>query len=248
MSQEFSLLNPNLLQTLEFELFKFKQYGPPTVRLNIPCKFKEHCKYGKYSCMYSHECFCKFQKNNKKCLNSSCTHQHDLPLEFQLAQVFFSEILQFSGAPYSFEASNLAAEHNFLSSSSSQSGKPELSVHATKTGVSFSKAAQNTNMSISVTNLPQPQPMEEHFSAFSPIFNTKSNNGKHLSGQTKSNLRSKPFQLPLKTDKESTSIDRNGQNKAQQITKSSDIHAKSAHHFQGLPPRISASNQSPPPP
>ena len=156
MSQDFSLLNQNLLQTLETEIFKFKQYGPPTVRLNIPCKFKEHCKYGKYSCMYSHECFCKFQKNNKKCLNSSCTHQHDLPLKFQLAQVFFYEIMQFSDAPYSFEASNLASENNFPSFSSSQSGRPDLSVLPTETGISFNKLPQNITNSNSTTNLPQP--------------------------------------------------------------------------------------------
>ena len=72
------------------------------------------------------------------------------------------------------------------------------------------------------TNLPQQA--EEHFSACSSIFNTKSNYGKQLPGQIKSNLRFKASQLPLKTDKESTSIGNFNPFNAQKCTKLPKFH------------------------
>ena len=103
MSHHSSSFPPNLLKTLETDIYKFKLYGPPVFRLNIQCKHKEHCKYGKYSCQYSHESFCKFQRNGKKCQNSSCTHLHGLPAEYQLAQEVLMLRKQLSCNPDSFE-------------------------------------------------------------------------------------------------------------------------------------------------
>ena len=96
MSQPLSVITPDLLKKLQADIFKYKLHGPPIFRQNIPCKYGDQCKYGRYSCIYSHESLCKYQKNNKTCLNRSCTHQHDLPLEFQLAQALFSQKSQFS--------------------------------------------------------------------------------------------------------------------------------------------------------
>jgi len=62
MSQHLSVSQPDLLKKLDGEIFKFKQHGPPIFRQNIPCKYGEHCKYGRYSCIYSHESLCKYQK------------------------------------------------------------------------------------------------------------------------------------------------------------------------------------------
>ena len=95
MSQPLSVITPDLLKKLQADIFKYKLHGPPIFRQNIPCKYGDQCKYGRYSCIYSHESLCKYQKNNKTCLNRSCTHQHDLPLEFQLAQALFSQKSQF---------------------------------------------------------------------------------------------------------------------------------------------------------
>ena len=89
--------------------------------------------------MYSHEGFCKFQKNNRKCLNRSCTHQHDLPHEIQLAQLFFNEIMQFSSLPDSFEAQNFTSERDLSVNFSTQSGtsagrisQPENDIQGTR--------------------------------------------------------------------------------------------------------------------
>ena len=122
MSQDFNLFPPGLLQTLQADISKFTKYGPPIFRLNIPCKYKEQCKYGKYSCNYSHEYFCKFQKNGKKCLNDHCPHNHKLPLEFLLAQALMNTKTQFPHDPSSIEASKSSSESHFFSFSSSQSG------------------------------------------------------------------------------------------------------------------------------
>ena len=124
MSHHSSSFPPNLLTTLETDIYKFKLYGPPVFRLNIQCKHKEHCKYGKYSWQYSHQSFCKFQRNGKKCQNSSCTHLHGLPAEYQLAQEVLMLRMQLSRDPYSSETLIQAAEHHFSSHSTSNNGAP----------------------------------------------------------------------------------------------------------------------------
>ena len=48
----------------------------------------------------------KFQKNGRKCLNTSCMYIHALPLEYQFAQSFFNRYMQFASLPDSFEAIN----------------------------------------------------------------------------------------------------------------------------------------------
>ena len=105
MSQDFSLFLPDLLQTLQVDISKFTQHGHRVFRVNIPCKYKEQCKYGKYSCYYSHECFCKFQKRGKKCLNVHCMHNHKLSLEFLVAQALMETKTLVSSVQSSIEAS-----------------------------------------------------------------------------------------------------------------------------------------------
>ena len=124
MSQHFSIFPPDLLQKLKVDIFKFRQFGAPEFRLNITCKHGEHCKYSKFSCKYSHETLCKFQKNGRKCLNTSCTYNHALPMEYQLAQAFFNKIMQFPSVPDSFEASNLTSETIFQQVSAQKAAHP----------------------------------------------------------------------------------------------------------------------------
>ena len=152
MSQHLSLSQHDLLQHLEKEIFKFKQYGPPIFRLNTPCKYKEQCKYGRYSCEYSHESFCRFQKNNKTCLNSSCPHLHDLPLEFQLAQMFFHELMQFSNNPTPSEAPKSSSGSSFSSFSTSGCGRPELHFSPSKSAICSPESAQNIIKTNSIIN------------------------------------------------------------------------------------------------
>ena len=247
MSQDFSLLNQNLLQTLEVEIFKFKQHGPPAVRLNIPCKFKEHCKYGKYSCMYSHECFCKYQRNHKKCLNTSCTHQHDLPLEFQLAQVFFSEIMQLSSSPSSPEAPFLASENDFSSLPLSECGRPDLCVLPPETGISLGKSLQNNVKLPSPIHLPPSEQAEQQFSAFSPMFQSSAKIKVSSPSQAKTDINIKPAQVPSIMDTKSFTNVTNYPFSAQTKGKTSESSTKVAPQFQGLSPRNSSPNQSPPP-
>ena len=71
MSQPLSVITPDLLKKLQADISKYKLHGPPIFRQNIPCKYGDQCKYGRYSCIYSHESLCKYQKNNKTCLNRS---------------------------------------------------------------------------------------------------------------------------------------------------------------------------------
>ena len=132
MSQHLSVSQPDLLKKLHGKIFKFKQHGPPIFRQNIPCKYGEHCKYGRYSCIYSHESICKFQKKNKSCLNRSCTHQHQLPLEYQLAEALFHLKTQFSGEPLCPDQQNSASERQFISNSSSQAARPNAQSFALK--------------------------------------------------------------------------------------------------------------------
>ena len=113
MSQPLSVITPDLLKKLQADIFKYKLHGPPIFRQNIPCKYGDQCKYGRYSCIYSHESLCKYQKNNKTCLNRSCTHQHDLPLEFQLAQALFNQKSEFSNDLPSSDTP-ISASDNFL--------------------------------------------------------------------------------------------------------------------------------------
>ena len=246
MNQHFSLLDQNLLQTLEVEIFKFKQHGPPAVRLNIPCKFKEHCKYGKYSCMYSHECFCKYQRNHKKCLNTSCTHQHDLPLEFQLAQVFFSEIMQLSSSPSSPEAPFLASENDFSSLPLSECGRPDLCVPPPETGISLGKSLQNNVKLPSPIHLPPSKQAEQQFSAFSPMFQSSAKIKVSSPSQAKTDINIKPAQVPSIMDTKSPTNATNYPFSAQTKGKTSESSTKVAPQFQGLSPRISSPNQSPP--
>ena len=114
MSQQINHFSLDLYKSLELDILKFKQFGPPVFRLNIPCKHKEQCKYGKFSCNYSHECFCKFQKNGRKCQNAFCTHSHALPLEFLFAQALFLPTTQFSSNTDSVEILKPASESHFL--------------------------------------------------------------------------------------------------------------------------------------
>ena len=132
MSQHSSSFPPNLLKTLEADIYKFKLFGPPVFRLNVQCKHKEHCKYGKYSCQYSHESFCKFQRNGRKCQNNSCTHQHELPLEYQLARALFTKETQFSSDLSSFEAQKSTSESHFQAILCQTAARPKMQFFASK--------------------------------------------------------------------------------------------------------------------
>ena len=113
---------PEYFKNLDADIFKYKQHGPPRFRINVPCKFRNDCKYGKFSCEYSHEPFCKYTKNGKKCLNSYCTHIHELPMEFQLAQQVLYLENQLSLKPECTETQNSASTHHFSSSTLSKNG------------------------------------------------------------------------------------------------------------------------------
>ena len=102
----FSSNFTDLLQILEIDKNKFQHFGPPRFRINIPCKYGNQCKYGRYSCEYSHEALCRFSKKGKKCLNSNCTYQHQLPVEYQLAQELLYLQMQISLESESLEAQN----------------------------------------------------------------------------------------------------------------------------------------------
>ena len=170
MSQHFSSIQQNLFKTLEADIFKFKQHGPPAFQLNIPCKYKEQCKYGRYSCNYSHNSFCKFQKKGKKCLNVHCTHNHELPLEYQLAQAFLTMEMQCPSDFSSFEAQISASECHFSSNSSSKNGtsvQPVFRFERNNSPVnSYDKNPINNN----INSFQHQNKAETQFTAFSPLF------------------------------------------------------------------------------
>ena len=246
MSQDFSFFPPDLLLKLSVDIFKFKQYGPPTFRLNVPCKHKDQCKYGKYSCNYSHECFCKFQKNNRKCANSSCTHNHALPLEFQLAQALFMDKTQIPSFPVSTENPNSTSDRQFLGYSASQSDPSRNTVFRFKVHDSPTESHE-TNSNNNNTNSTQPRKQAEaHFSAFSPMFQKPVKSDLIDTAQKRSTTHLNPVQNASKRPTNVPKSNHFPPSSAQQQLKSSDSSTKAAYQNEGLPPRISAPNQFPP--
>ena len=247
MSQHSSSFPPNLLKTLEADIYKFKLFGPPVFRLNVQCKHKEHCKYGKYSCQYSHESFCKFQRNGRKCQNNSCTHQHELPLEYQLARAFFTKEMQFTSDRSSFEAQESTSESHFSSNLTSNSGTSENAVFRFKVNDSTTKSHE-PNPKNNVPNPTQPpKQAEAHFSAFSPAFQKPANSATIATDQKRSITYLNPTQNAFKRDRNSPTINHFLPFNAHQETKSSESNKKAADHKSPLPLRISASKQAPPP-
>ena len=134
-------LPPELFKNLESDISKFRRYGAPRFRINIPCKYQKDCKYGKYSCEYSHEPFCRFSKQGLTCLNSNCAYLHGLPTEYQLAQEVLMLKKQISRDPDSFETPILVAEHHFSSHSTSNNGarKPSISLQGERFSCQISR-------------------------------------------------------------------------------------------------------------
>ena len=247
MSQHFSSIQQNLFKTLEADIFKFKQHGPPAFQLNIPCKYKEQCKYGRYSCNYSHDSFCKFQKKGKKCLNAHCTYNHELPLEYRLAQAFLTMKIQFPSDFSSLEPPISASECQFLSNSSSQSGTSERSVFRFKVNDSPANLHEN-NPTNNVIKSCQPQnKAETQFTAFSPLFQNQASSRKCSADYPSQLSSTKPTQTDSKIDRNSPPISLFCPPSAQKTIKTSEIQQETAHQLQGLPPRIFASKQLPPP-
>ena len=247
MSQHLSVSQPDLLKKLDGEIFKFKQHGPPIFRQNIPCKYGEHCKYGRYSCIYSHESLCKYQKKNKSCLNRSCTHQHQFPLEYQLAEALFHLKTQFSGEPLCPDQQNSASVCQFKSNFSSQCGTSERSVFRFKVNDSPANLHEN-NPTNNVIKSCQPQnKAETQFTAFSPLFQNQASSRKCSADYPSQLSSTKPTQTDSKIDRNSPPISLFCPPSAQKTIKTSEIQQETAHQLQGLPPRIFASKQLPPP-
>ena len=247
MNPHFDVFQPNLLKTLEDDILKFQRYGPPVFQLNIPCRHKEHCKYGRYSCNYSHTSFCKFQKNGKKCLNMHCTHSHELPLEYQLAQALFTKKMQFSKDPSSSEAQNSASQCHFSSNSLSQSGTSVHSVFRFKTNDHTVKSHENNPKNNAFNSLQPQNKAETHLTAFSSIFQHSAKQSTFSPGKPQASTKTKPTQIPSKSGTNTTPINFLNPSSAPLSIKTSEIQQKAAHQFQALPPRIIASNQLPPP-
>ena len=246
MSQHFGVFQQNLFKTLEADILKYKQYGPPVFQLNIPCKHKEHCRYGRYSCNYSHNNFCKFQKNGKKCLNAHCTYNHELPLEYQLAQAFLFMEMQFPNDISSSEAPISTSEYDFLSNSSSKSGTSVQSVFRFKVNDSPTKSNEiNAKINSAISSQPQKR-AETHFSAFSPTFQIPVNSKTTSTDQKRLITQSKPTQNPLKMEKTSPTNNKITSNNAQQTQKTSKNYQKAADQKSTVPERISSPKCSPP--
>ena len=164
---------PEYFKNLDADIFKYKQHGPPRFRINVPCKFMNDCKYGKFSCEYSHEPFCKYTKNGKKCLNSYCTLIHELPMEFQLAQQVLYLENQLSLKPECTETQNSASTHHFSSSTLSKNGTSgSYDLRYKKND--FSTESHESSPKINVLSSIQPSKQAEtSFTAFSlTIHNT----------------------------------------------------------------------------
>ena len=229
------------------DISKFKHYGAPEFRLNITCKYGEACKYGKYSCKYSHESFCKFLKNNRSCQNQSCTHNHDLPLEFKLAQALLQSKSQFPSHSSSFESPNSASTQQFSTNSISGIGTPVPQLFRFNANEPYTE----THEKKSTTNFPmlfQPQnKADPHFTAFSPMFQQPANQN-CLSPEIKSaSPTTKPHQIPSKKDIVTPQNRNTAPRNAQQTPKTSENSQKAADQKSPLPPRVIAPNQLPPP-
>ena len=229
MSQQFSLFHPNLLKNLEGEIFKFQHFGPPKIRLNIPCKYKNDCKYGRYACEYSHESLCRFFKKGSKCLNPNCTHQHELPLEFQLAQAFLNTKTQFSHDPASFEASKSAHDCNFLADSYLKNGTPENQVFCFKTHEASIKTHKTNFKNTNLKSIQHQRKAETHFTAFSPTFQIPAKPDIFSSNQNRSFTKAKPPQMPSKMDTYNLPINNFNSSSAHNQAKTSEKSSKAVH-------------------
>jgi hypothetical protein len=161
--------------------------------------------------------------------------------------VFFSEIMQFSNFPSSSEAPFLASENVFSCISSSECGRPDLSVLPLETGISLGKSLQNNVKLPSPIHLPPSEQAEQQFSAFSPMFQSSAKIKVSSPSQAKTDINIKPAQVPsIMNTKSSTNVT-NYPFSAQTKGKTSENSTKVAPQFQGLSPRISSPDQSPPP-
>jgi len=247
MSQQINHFSLDLYKSLELDILKFKQFGPPVFRLNIPCKHKEQCKYGKFSCNYSHECFCKFQKNGRKCQNAFCTHSHALPLEFLFAQALFLPKSQFSSNTNSVESPKPASEPHFFSMSSSVNDTANLYEFRFKPHEFPTKCHEKSPVVNAINSSQPPKQAETHFTAFSSLFQQPANSRKPSMDHSKQLFRSNSSQISSKMDKESVPIDNGILQNAQQSTKNSTPSKKAADPISTVPAQISPSKHSPPP-
>ena len=150
----FSSNFTDLLQILEMDKNKLLHFGPPRFRINIPCKYGNQCKYGRSSCEYSHESLCRFLKKGGKCLNINCTHQHEFPFEYQLAQELLNLQMQLSQVPESFEARKSTSAHHFSTQTRPANGTSGTQEFRFKVNDSPIKSTEN-NLKTTEINLSQ---------------------------------------------------------------------------------------------
>ena len=242
----FSSNFTDLLQILEIDKNKFQHFGPPRFRINIPCKYGNQCKYGRYSCEYSHEAFCRFSKKGKKCLNSNCTYQHQLPVEYQLAQELLYLQMQISLESESLEARKSTSAYHFSTQTSQENGTSESHEFRFKVNdSSFKSTENNPNKNITTSSQPQNK-AETRFTAFSPLFQHSISPRKSSTDHQNQLSCPKPTQAYSEMDKKSLSISQSIPPSAQPTIKTSEIPPKATHQIEDLPPRIFTSNQLPP--
>ena len=243
----FSSNFTDLLQILEMDKNKLLHFGPPRFRINIPCKYGNQCKYGRYSCEYSHESLCRFLKKGGKCLNINCTHQHEFPFEYQLAQGLLNLQMQLSLVPESFEARKSVSAHHFSVQTGSENGTSGSQEFCFKVNDSPVKSTENNLKTTEINLFQSPTKAESPFTAFSPLFQSPVNSRKPSADHSKQLSSPKPTQTYTKMDRNSPPINLTCSTNAQKSLKTSEINQKTAQQFQDLPLRNSASNQLPPP-
>ena len=186
---------PDFFKNLNTDIFKFKQYGAPRFRVNIPCKYKNECKYGKFSCEYSHEPFCKYSKNGRKCLNTYCTHIHELPMEFRLAQQVLYLQNQLFQQPDDPRTSKSATPAQSATSACFHYGNPIRIDLRGKTDNSSLKSTEN-QPKLKELCLPERSPhTETQFTAFSPMLQKSTKQARYSPETKPACTTTKPHQI-----------------------------------------------------